>query len=161
MTLSQCQSVTLCQGRRPWVKVSDLESRSGTYNQSKVIIDQSRSLRPSLSIKGHYRSKSVPLSIIIDQRSLSIKVRSIHTVHIVGGAPCTQYIQYKGHYRSKSVPQSVIIDQRSLSIKVRPSVHHYQSKVIINQSPSLRPSLSIKGLHQSKSIPPSVIIDQR
>ena len=41
----ESRSVTLSQGQRPWVKVSDLESRSGTYNQSKVIIDQSRSLR--------------------------------------------------------------------------------------------------------------------
>ena len=89
-----------------------------------VIIDQR-----SLSIKGHYQSKSVLLSVIIDQRSLSIKVCS-------------------------SVPLSIIINQSpslrpSLSIKVRPSVCHYQSKVIIHQSLSLRPSVHN---YRSKSI---------
>merc|ERR1711867_90336 len=101
----------------------------GTYSRQG-------SLSPSLSIKGHHQSKSIRPSVIIDQRSLLIKV-----------PPSVR------HYRSK-----VIINQ---SLSLRPSlsiiVCLYQSKVIIDQSPSLRPALSIIVCHYRSK----VIIDQR
>merc|ERR1712101_25912 len=103
---------------------------SVSHYRSKVIIDQSPSLRPSLLIKGLHQSKSIPPSVIIDQRSLLIKVhpsvRHYQSKVIIDQSLflCPS-LSIKVHYRSKSVLLSVIIDQRSLSIKVRSSVRHY------------------------------------
>merc|ERR1711867_244976 len=105
------------------------------FDRSKVIIDQSLSLDPSLWIKGHNQSKSVPPSVIIDQRSLSIKVRpSTPPSVIIDQSSLSIKVR-------SSVPLSIIINQRSLLIKVRLSIHHYGSKVIIHQSLFLLPSV--------------------